>query len=85
MTEIYNAILLGIGALLIASWGFKATAPEDASTPEEKKAIGRTGCRTMIVIRKDKTVNSEILPYLAHVRLSPDRVEKSARQNFALG
>jgi hypothetical protein len=24
----------------------------------------------MIVIRKDKTVNSEILPYLAHVRLS---------------
>jgi hypothetical protein len=39
----------------------------------------------MIVIRKDKTVNSEILPYLAHVRLPPDRVEKSDRQNFALG
>jgi hypothetical protein len=33
------AFLLGIGALLIASWRLRPTAPEDASTPEEKRLL----------------------------------------------
>jgi hypothetical protein len=39
MTKIYIAFLLGVAALLVASWRTKLTAAEDASTPEEKKLL----------------------------------------------
>jgi hypothetical protein len=39
MAIVYIAFLLGISALLIASWRSKPTAPEDASTPEEKRLL----------------------------------------------
>jgi hypothetical protein len=39
MAAVYIAFLLGIGALLIASWRLKPTAPEDASMPEEKRLL----------------------------------------------
>jgi hypothetical protein len=39
MTIVPIAFLLGIGALLIASWRLKPTAPEDASTSEEKRLL----------------------------------------------
>jgi hypothetical protein len=39
MAIVYIAFLLGISALLIASWRSKPTAPEDASTPEEERLL----------------------------------------------
>ena|SRR5579862_1059470 len=94
MTIVYIAFLVGIGAVLIASWRNKPTAPEDASTPEEKRLLAELAVLQwsgLSEIRKwtwsnmfrASYLDAEQLERLSAIkrRLSELRREREAREN----
>jgi len=95
MTIVYIAFLVGIGAVLIASWRNKPTAPEDASTPEEKRLLAELAAIQWSALAESRNKwrwfnamgrypDAEQLERLSAIkrRLSELRREREAREKF---